>query len=178
MLLQGTVDSKLLRAFRGAKKETSVGGVLPNRRGGGGGTSTASDAEIACITFASISSLWWSPLHPPSPFFFWGFFFFFFGDKLNRTKGLFPVALDGWRRNAVLKEEAVKLKFQNGAYCLYVSPLSCLCPPSPPLPFISITPAIMTFWSERKGQRQHFGAFLLLAESFLIGAKPALRPAL
>lgn len=67
----------------------------------------------------------------------------------------------------MLKEEAVKLKFQNGAYSFVrLSTLSHAC--VPPFLFISITPAIMTFFfyfKERgKGERQHFGAFLLLAE--------------
>lgn len=66
----------------------------------------------------------------------------------------------------MLKEEAVKLKFQNGAYSFVrLSTLSHAC--VPPFLFISITPAIMTFFfilRRGKGERQHFGAFLLLAE--------------
>lgn len=45
----------------------------------------------------------------------------------------------------MLKEEAVKLKFQNGAYSFVrLSTLSHAC--VPPFLFISITPAIMTFF--------------------------------
>lgn len=77
----------------GRTKKRDVGGG--GRRGWGGKTSTASDAKITCVTFASISPFCWSPLHlsPGLIFIIYIYFFlllfFFIRDKLNRTKGLF-----------------------------------------------------------------------------------------
>lgn len=67
----------------------------------------------------------------------------------------------------MLKEEVVKLKFQNGAYLFVrLSTLSCLCPTLPLyLNHTSNNYFFFFFFKERgKGERQHFGAFLLLAE--------------
>lgn len=166
MLLQGTVDLKLLWAFWTDKKRDVGGG---GRRGWGGKTSTASDAKITCVTFASISPFCWSPLHlsPGLIFIIYIYFFlifFFYSWQTEQDEG--SVYLDGWRWNAVLKEEVVKLKFQNGAYLFVrLSTLSCLCPTLPLYLNHTSNNFFFFFFKERgKGERQHFGAFLLLAE--------------
>lgn len=66
----------------------------------------------------------------------------------------------------MLKEEVVKLKFQNGAYLFVrLSTLSCLCPTLPLYLNHTSNNFFFFFLKERgKGERQHFGAFLLLAE--------------
>lgn len=125
--------------------------------------STASDANIICITFTKISSL---PASLPSTFtrfmaddlsgmeerrrsssrVLFLFFFFFFPSGPERRK-----------RGA----NGGELIFQNGAY-LFVLFSTHACPLSPSLDsptFISITPAIMT-WRRGQSERQHFATFL------------------
>lgn len=82
-----------------------------------------------------------------------GFSFFF----------VLPVALRG-KRGA--KEGGGELKFQNGASCLYFTPLMLPphLPPRLPPTFISITPAIMTLRRESESERQHLGASFCLQD--------------
>lgn len=122
--------------------------------------STASDANIICITFTKISSL---PASLPSTF------TRFMADDLNGMEErrrsssrvlfflFFPSGPERRKRGA----NGGELIFQNGAY-LFVLFSTHACPPFP-FPrfptFISITPAIMT-WRRGQSERQHFDTFL------------------
>lgn len=130
MLLQGTVDLKLLWAFWTDKKEMLVGA---------GGEGEAARRPLLLMPRSPASHLLVFPPstdHPstsPLPSFLlllYIYIFFFYSWQTEQDEG--SVYLDGWRWNAVLKEEAVKLKFQNGAYLFVrLSTLSCLCPTLP-----------------------------------------------